>query len=242
MLLEINRLTKSYGGVTALNNVSLTVDNSEIIGLVGDNGAGKSTLMKCITGTENADSGTLAFNGTPLKNHSPYISRQMGVEMIYQNLNLCPQQNVTTNLFLGHEIRKSLLGFKTPFLAHSQMEKAAKTILSGLNSDIDVTQKVQFLSGGQQQAVAIARAILFSPKLVIMDEPTASLAVKEIPKVLNIIKNLKKTGITVILISHRLSDIFEVSDRIVFMRRGEIRLDTPANKTSIEDITQKIIA
>lgn len=234
--LEVNALNKHYGGVHALKDISFSLNAGTVLGLVGDNGAGKSTLMKCITGAENPDSGYIRFNGYDVS-HKPHDSRMAGIEMIYQDLNLCPQLDVTTNIFLGREIKTA-----TCFLNDRLMQDKAREILERLNADISISTPAGLLSGGQQQAVAIARALLADPKLLIMDEPTAALGVREVEKVLKLIQSLKANGITVIIISHRLTDIFEVADRIILMRRGEIRDDKPVSQTSLQDITEKILA
>lgn len=237
-LLEAKNLQKYYGGVHALKDVSLRIDAGEVVGLVGDNGAGKSTLMKCVTGAERHDGGTITFAGRTLEPGSPHDSRGSGIEMIYQNLNLCPQLDVVSNIFLGRELRKSWLFF----LDGRAMRKKAGEILASLNAEIDPGSVVGKLSGGQQQAVAIARAMTFNPRLVIMDEPTAALGVREVAKVLALIKNLKAQGIAVIIISHRLADIFEVADRIVFMRRGEVREDRPAKDITLSELTALLVS
>ncbi len=234
--LEIQSINKHYGGVHALKDVSFSLDAGTVLGLVGDNGAGKSTLMKCITGAENPDSGHIRFNDHDVS-HRPHDSRMAGIEMIYQDLNLCPQLNVTTNIFLGREIKTA-----TCFLNDRLMQNKAQEILQRLNADIPINTPAGLLSGGQQQAVAIARSLLAEPKLLIMDEPTAALSVREVEKVLKLIQSLKANGITVVIISHRLSDIFEVADRVILMRRGEIREDKPISQTSLQDITEKMLA
>ncbi len=241
MLLHINELQKHYGGVHALAGVSLTVNTGEVVGLVGDNGAGKSTLMKCITGSESPDSGTITFNDAPLSFGDPHGSRRAGIEMIYQDLNLCPQHDATANIFLGREMKGSFFGVPLPFLDLAEMEKRAQALLGGLNSEINIRKCVGALSGGQQQAVAIARALLFKPKLLIMDEPTAALGVKESARVLDLIRTLKKQGISIILISHRLGDIFEVADRVVLMRHGAVVEDKAISETSIGELTSRIL-
>jgi ABC-type sugar transport system ATPase subunit len=182
---------------------------------VGDNAAGKSTLMKIVTGTYSMDDGEIYIEGNRIFHNGPQVSKKLGIEMVYQNLQLCPNLDVPANLFLGRELNNKY------FLKKRQMEVEAISILEKLKIDIlDPRLRVDKLSGGQQQAVAIGKAVSFNPKVVIMDEPTANLAVKEIGKVLGIIMNLKSHGISVIIISHRLEDIFTVSDRIFVLKHG----------------------
>ena len=242
MLLQIEHLHKHYGGVRALDDACFSLNVGEVLGLVGDNGAGKSTLLKCITGSELPDGGMLRFNGQTLVSGDPHETRLAGIEMIYQNLNLCGQQSVLSNIFLGRELRLRFIGFETPLIDLRAMERAVKALMSNLNSNIDIRKKTNTLSGGQQQAVAIARALLFQPKLLIMDEPTAALGIKEIAKVLDLIKSLKKQGIAVIIVSHRLADIFAVSDRVILMRHGKICEDKPVSELSLTELTHRILA
>lgn len=214
-LLELSDISKSFRGLRALDGVSLQLGRNQVLGLVGDNAAGKSTLMKIISGTYTADAGHIVFDGREVKHNSPKRARDLGIEMVYQNLQLCPNLDVPSNLFLGREIQRG------GFLDKKSMETATTEILEKLQIEMqNPLLRVDLLSGGQQQAVAISKAVSFNPKLVIMDEPTANLAAMEIGKVLELIVSLKDHGISVIIISHRLDDIFEVSDRIMVLRRG----------------------
>lgn len=242
MLLQSEHLDKHYGGVCALDNVSLSLGQAEILGLVGDNGAGKSTLMKCITGAESPDGGTVIFNGTVLASGSPHASRQAGIEMIYQTLELCAQQDVVSNVFLGRESSLHLAGVRLPFLDSGFMRKTATSLIAQLNENIDVKRKAGTLSGGQRQAVAIARALLFQPRLLIMDEPTAALGLRESTKVLDLVRILKQKGISVILISHRLRDIFETADRVALMKHGKIAGNWAIDKISLPELAERIMA
>jgi simple sugar transport system ATP-binding protein len=242
MLLKIDTLHKRYGGVHALAGVSLQVEAGQVLGLMGDNGAGKSTLVKCITGSECPDSGTIAFNGAELVLGNPSASRAAGIEMIYQDLNLYPQADAIFNIFLGCELRLRVGKFRLPLLDKRTMQAAARQIVTQLNAEIDVSKPVRLLSGGQQQAIAIARALQLKPRLLIMDEPTAALGVKERSKVLGLIKTLKQQGLTVIIISHNLNDIFEVSDRVVLMRHGAMKADWFVSDTSPAQVSQSLLA
>lgn len=241
MLLHIENLNKHYGGVQALEDVSLSLEAGMIVGLVGSNGAGKSTLMKCITGAEIPDTGSIILNGQPVNAGDPHHSRFAGIEMVYQDLDLCLQKNAIFNIFLGREYSITLCGIKTFILDKIQMERTAHALIGQLNANIDIRKKVSDLSGGQQQAVAIARSLLHQPHLLILDEPTAALGVQETVKVLELIKSLKQQGMTIILISHKLSDIFEVADRVILMRHGKICEDKKISETSLQELTRKII-
>jgi simple sugar transport system ATP-binding protein len=219
-MLEMRNIHKSFGGLKALDGVTFEVRHGEILGLVGDNAAGKSTLMKILTGFYHADSGTIVVDGKEVVIDSPHTSKRLGIEMVYQNLELCQNLNVPENLFLGREM--VFEGF-FKFLRRRRMEAASVEILHRLKIDIrDPRKNVDKLSGGQQQAVAIGKAVSFGPKVLILDEPTANLAIKEIDKVLELVQRLKEQGISVIFISHRLDDVFCVCDRITVLRGGRI--------------------
>lgn len=222
MLLELHGVKKRFGAIEALQSVSLSVDAGEIVGLVGDNGAGKSTLMKVVTGVYTPDEGRVVFDGRDVTREPPRTRRLLGIEMIYQDLALARQQNVASNIFLGREPVKRFLGI--PYrIDREAMEIRARDILQRLGVEIpSVRMPVGKLSGGQQQTVAIARALTFEPRLVIMDEPTAALAVREVEHVLDVTRALKGQGIGVIFISHRLNDVLAVCDRIVVLRRGRV--------------------
>lgn len=241
MVLEIQNIDKSFGGIHALNDVSFSVQSGEIIGLVGDNGAGKSTLMKCVSGVVVPDSGDIYFEKKKIPLGQASLIRDHGIEMIYQDLALCPQQDVVSNIFLGREKMITIQGYQVPFLDRRTMKNRAQEILKKLNADIDLNSVVGDLSGGQQQAVAIARAMVDIPRLVIMDEPTAALGVKESRKVINLIKNLKKQNVTVIMISHHLPDVFETATRIVVMKHGSVDYDTSVTKTTLKAITERLL-
>lgn len=242
MLLKIENLKKNYEGVQALDGISLSLEAGTVIGLAGDNGAGKSTLMKCITGAEIPDEGCITFNGKVLSPGDPHHSRSAGIEMVYQDLDLYPRQNTVFNIFSGRESLATFGNVRLPFLDKKGMEKTAKSVIEQLNAGIDVRKNVGSLSGGQRQAVAIARSLLCNPRLLIMDEPTAALGVQEVEKVLELIRTLKKQGIAVILVSHRLTDIFDVADRVVLMRHGKFYEDKNIADTSLQELTQKILA
>lgn len=233
-MLQIKDLQKNFLGVRALNKISLTLSEG-IVAFVGDNGAGKSTLMKCISGATKADSGSIIFNDLEISGDTPVETRQLGIEMIYQNLSLCKQQDIVTNVFLGKELRRSV------FLDRNAMREKCASVFEELGIDIKPSSVVGALSGGQQQLVAITRAIIREPKLLIMDEPTAALGVKEVERVLSLIVKLKNKGIAIAMVTHRLNDIFQVADRIVVMSHGEIKFDLKPQETDLRDLTLRII-
>jgi len=231
-LLELADVRKNFGTVEVLRGVSFSVEAGSVVGLVGDNGAGKSTLMKTITGVYRPDGGEIHFDGASLADKDPHAIRDLGIEMIYQDLALAEMRDVASNIFLGREITRNVLG--VDFIDYKRMEIEAGKMIEKLGARVkSVRQAAGQLSRGQQQSVAIARALTFNPRLVIMDEPTAALAVREIEHVLDLIRNLKSRGIAVILISHRLSDVFAVCDRIVVLRQGAVTADDPTAATSM---------
>lgn len=235
-IIQANNIHKSFGGLHALTDVSLDIRCGEIVGLVGDNAAGKSTLMKILTGTYQADEGRIFFEGEEVFITNPRVSKQLGIEMIYQDLELCQNLDVPANLFLGREI---LTGGFFGLLKERQMESEAITILRKLKIDIKSPRlEVNKLSGGQQQAVAVGKAVSFNPKIVLMDEPTANLAFIEIDKVLELILLLKKQGISIIFISHRLDDVFKVSDRIFVLKHGHLVAVKEKVKTNKNEIVK----
>ena len=235
-VLEMKGIYKAFGGLKALDGVNMEIRCGEILGLVGDNAAGKSTLMKILTGFYHADSGKILVDGKEVSIDSPHTSKSLGIEMVYQNLELCQNLNVPENLFLGRELTRERV-FK--FLKRKKMETASVEILHRLKIDIkDLRKKVDKLSGGQQQAVAIGKAVSFDPKVLILDEPTANLAVKEIDKVLELVMRLKENGIPVIFISHRLDDVFKVCDRIFVLRRGRVAAVKKTSQTNHDEIVR----
>ncbi|MHB1956876.1 MAG: ATP-binding cassette domain-containing protein [Sulfobacillus sp.] len=232
--MAIRHLSKSYGSVKAVDDVSLDVNAGEVVGLVGDNGAGKSTFLSLLSGYNRKDAGEFVYKGKSVTITSPRTSRRnLNIEMIYQNLSLAPDLPVWQNVFLGEELRRFFL-----FLNKRQMIERTRDVLKQLNAKVQPTEFVGNLSGGEQQLVAIARALLFERDLIIMDEPTAAISVAKIEDVLQLIRNLKNHGKTVILVSHRLEDILSVADRIVVFSLGKIR-DILENKNlSIEDLVR----
>ena len=232
-LVQMRGIVKDFGAVRALRGADLNLWPSEVLGLVGDNAAGKSTLMKILTGVHRPDSGELVFDGEPVAFNSPQDSRALGIEMIYQNLALAQNLDVVANVFLGREHMRTVIRGLLGWLDEPRMERDTRNLLDQLRINIaSLRTNVERMSGGQQQAVAIARAVAFQARVVIMDEPTASLAVKEVGKVLDLVRQLRESGVSVILISHRLQDVFTVCDRVMVLRNGE----RVAERT-IKDIT-----
>lgn len=241
-LLEIKELSKNFGNIKVIDKVSLTVEKGSVVGLVGDNGAGKSTLMKIITGIHKPSSGSVLLEGQNITSITTSKIRLLGIEMIYQDLALARQQDISSNIFLGREPVKKIFGINLGLVDKKKMDEDSIKIIKDLGANVpSVKYQAGLLSGGQQQTIAIARALTFSPKLVIMDEPTAALAVKEVQHVLDLILKLKSDGISVILISHRLNDIFDVSDRIIVLRQGQIVTEKIKTETSMNQIVSYIV-
>ena len=241
-ILELSGVEKSFGAVQVLHGVDLNVDAGQVLGLVGDNGAGKSTLMKSITGVYSTDKGNISFDGTDVTRLDPGERREMGIEMIYQDLALAAQQDVANNIFLGREPTKRMLVFIPSFVDKKRIDRQAQEMLDRLGVHVpSVHIPVGMLSGGQQQTIAIARALTFKPKLVIMDEPTAALAVREVESVLKLIEQMRAEGIATILISHRLNDVFEACGRIVVLRRGNVIADLKRDETDMAEVVSYIV-
>lgn len=219
VILEAKNVSKFFGTITALKDANLSLRSGEVLGVVGDNGAGKSTLMKVLSGLYNPSEGSIYFEGKEVFFSSPRDSQNLGIEMVYQDLSLAENLPIGDNIFLGREPTRSFGPIK--FLDHKKRKQFTEEHLAKLKINVkSADQKVEELSGGQRQAVAIARATAFDAKIVIMDEPTAALAVKEVGKVLDLIRGLKNLGVGVIVISHRMDDIFSVSDRVMALFQG----------------------
>ncbi|VAW20986.1 ABC transporter, ATP-binding protein (cluster 2, ribose/xylose/arabinose/galactose) [hydrothermal vent metagenome] len=241
-LLSLSNIHKSFGAVDVLHGIDLEVEAGEVVGLVGDNGAGKSTLMKTVTGIYHPDQGQILLDGKSLLDMDPGARRALGVEMIYQDLALAKQQDVASNIFLGREPTRFFLGFIPGMIDKRTMDKKAQQMIDRLGAHLpSINRAVGSFSGGQQQTVAIARALTFDPKIVIMDEPTAALAVREVQSVLDLIRQLKSQGIAVILISHRLNDVFSVTDRIVVLRHGRVTANLATAKTTMNEVVASIV-
>jgi simple sugar transport system ATP-binding protein len=234
-LVEMKGIRKNFGAVQALKGVDLTLHHNEVLGLVGDNAAGKSTLMKVLSGAYVADEGDILLEGEKASITKPEDSRHLGIEMVYQDFALAGNIDVAGNIFLGRERTLGGLGKLLQILNRRGMDEASRELLGRLKIEVEsVRQKVNELSGGQRQAVAIGRATAFNAKVVIMDEPTASLSVSAIEKVLELIKQLKEHQVSVIIISHRLEDILSVSNRVMVLRLGR-RVGDMENKGVTKD-------
>tara|TARA_Y200000002_G_scaffold366459_1_gene357436 strand:+ start:3229 stop:3993 length:765 start_codon:yes stop_codon:yes gene_type:complete len=223
-VLQAKGINKRYGKVVALDNADLELYKNEVLGVIGDNGAGKSTLIKALCGAVQPDSGEILLDGKTVTFDSPIEARKTGIETVYQNLALSPALTIADNMFLGREIyKKGFMGKFLRFLDQSGMQEMARKKLSelGLLTIQNINQQVETLSGGQRQGVAVARATAFGTKVIIMDEPTAALGVKESRRVLELIGEVKARGIPIILISHNMPHVFEVSDRIHIHRLGQ---------------------
>ena len=239
-IVEMQDITKTYGHVEALRGVNFHVVRNEIVGLVGDNAAGKSTLIKILSGAIKPDSGKILIDGQEQKILNPALSRKLGIETVYQTFALVDNLPIYANIFLGRFLRKNLLGV-LPILDKRVMRKESWNLIKLLDIDFDsVNRRVSDLSGGQRQAVAIARSIFFNPRLLILDEPTAGLALKEVKRIEDIVLGLKEKGISIILISHRLESIFRTSDRIVILRSGTKVLDELTNHLRSNLVVEKM--
>lgn len=233
---------KRFGGLTAVNNVSFELYPGEVVGLVGDNAAGKSTLIKCISGVYQADEGEIFFQGRRANFARPIDARRTGIETIYQDLALAGNLGVSANIFMGREVKKKYLGGLIHTLDETFMTAASQKVLDTLDIHFaNFGEKIERLSGGQRQAVAIARAVYWQAKLMIMDEPTNNLGVVEQRKVLDLINKLREEGVPVILISHTLPDVFAVTNRIVVMHRGRRVAEKRTGETDSREIVQYMV-
>lgn len=240
-ILQCTGISKFFGGLTALDNVDFAVTPGEVVALLGDNGAGKSTLIKCISGVYKPEHGQIKFDGQDIVHSTPAQVRERGIETIYQDLALAENLDVGANVFLGKEKMKRVMGL-IPVTDDDYMRTEAEKVLDRLDIHIpSLKQKLVNLSGGQRQAVAIARAIYWNARLVIMDEPTAALGVPEQRKVLDLVRSLRDQNIPVIIISHTMQDVMEVADRMVVMRRGKMVADVPRAEATVDLIVKHII-
>jgi ABC-type sugar transport system ATPase subunit len=241
-LLSIRKMTKRFGGLVAVNEVSWDVYPGEVVGLLGDNGAGKSTLIKCISGVYQADEGEIYFEGRRSHFVRPIDARREGIETIYQDLALANNLDVGANIFLGREVRKDYLGGLVRMLDEPHMLDESRLALEALEIHFpNLQQPIENLSGGQRQAVAIARAVYWDAKLMIMDEPTNNLGVPEQHKVLDLIRKLRDQGVPVILITHTLPDVFAVSDRLIVMHRGRKVTEKRTSETNTQELVQYMV-
>jgi len=241
-LLQVDHLTKRFGGLVAVDDVSMEVNTGEVVGLVGDNGAGKSTLIKMVSGVYQPDGGEMQFDGRPVAFSGPRQARDLGIETIYQDLALCENLDVGSNIFLGREIMRGYAGGLVKTVDRRKMRDESAGVLTRLDIQVpSLTQHIRNLSGGQRQAVAIARSIYWNARMMIMDEPTAALGVAEQFKVLTLVRTLRDQGVPVIIISHNMQDVFAVADRIVVLRRGKKVGERLAAQTTPDEIVSLMV-
>jgi simple sugar transport system ATP-binding protein len=234
-VLSLRKISKNFGAIRALSDVDLDLDPGEVLGLMGDNGAGKSTLVKIIAGNFPPTSGDILLQDQPVHFHKPVEARQSGIEIVYQDLALCDNLTATANVFLSREIGRRLGPFK--LLDSRAMYERAAGLFGELKSETRPRDLVRRMSGGQRQAVAIARTRLSEAKIVLMDEPTAAISVRQVAEVLDLIRRLRDQGIAIVLISHRMPDVFAVADRVAVFRRGRKVAEKPIAKSSPEEVT-----
>ena len=237
--LAVRGMSKSFGSVQALTDVDLEVRDGEVMALVGDNGAGKSTLIKCIAGIHPYDSGEVLFDGQSVNIHGPKDAASLGIEVVYQDLALCDNLDVVQNMYLGREAHDRFQRLKEPVMEAKTLEVMKGLSVTTIKS---VRQTVATLSGGQRQSVAVARAVLWNSRVVILDEPTAALGVAQTRQVLDLVKRLADQGLAVVLISHNLNDVFEVATRITVLRLGRDVGVYERERTTQQEIVQAITA
>ena len=237
-VLRLAGISKEFGAIRALSDIDLTINAGDVVGLMGDNGAGKSTLVKIIAGNFHATRGAIWFDGKEERFDRPVDARNVGIEVVYQDLALANNVSAAANVFLGREIVRKIGPFS--FLDHKAMNARALQLFTELKSETRPRDLVKQMSGGQRQAVAIARTRLSDAKLVLMDEPTAAISVRQVAEVLDLIRRLRDHGVAVMLISHRMPDVFSVCERVVVLRRGEKRADKLVADSSPEEVTALI--
>jgi simple sugar transport system ATP-binding protein len=240
-IVQMHGIEKYYGAVAALRGMDLDLHRGEAVGIVGDNGAGKSTLMKILCGAVQPSRGEIVLDGIRVAFKSPHEARLSGIEIVYQDLAVIGHLNVSQNVFLGREETKSVLGVR--LLDNRKMEAATQNLLSRLDPTLKhrVRASIDDLSGGQKQSVAVARAMAFDPKVMILDEPTAALSVEKIERMLNLIRSLKESGLAVILISHRIQDIMSVCDRVLVMKSGTLVKSLEVRTTDVDQIVKLMV-
>jgi simple sugar transport system ATP-binding protein len=234
-VLELNNVSRHFGAIQAVNDVSFALEPGEVVGLMGDNGAGKSTLVKMIAGNFRPTHGTMRMDGRELVMHKPVDARRHGIEIVHQDLALCNNLTAAANVFLGREMHRWLGPIR--LLDYAGMYKRSGQIFAELKSETRPRDIIKQMSGGQRQAVAIARTRLSDAKIVLMDEPTAAISVRQVAEVLNLIRRLREQGIAVVLISHRMPDVFDVADRVIVLRRGRKVADRRIAESSPEEVT-----
>jgi ABC-type sugar transport system ATPase subunit len=235
-VLEARGISKHFGPVQALRNVDFSVYSGEVVALIGDNGAGKSTLINVLTGVLPLESGEIIFDGAPVRFASPHEARESGIETVYQDLAVAPHLDAVANIFLGRERRTSGVPGVLGFLDNPRMRSETEEQLANLRVRVpNLERRLVTLSGGQRQGVAVARAVMWASKVVIMDEPTAALGVAQTAMVLDLIRQVRDTGIPVVFISHNMPNVFQIADRIVVLRLGEVVAELDPRTASVED-------
>jgi D-xylose transport system ATP-binding protein len=241
-LVEMRGISRAFGGVAALQNVDLAVYRNEVVALLGDNGAGKSTLIKILAGALSADTGEILLDGRKVSIDSPRDAKDLGIETVYQDLALCDNLDVPTNLFLGRELMRPILGPLLSIFDRRRMAGETRDLLGRLKIELGSLQiPVRSLSGGQRQSVAIAKSVYFNAKLVIMDEPTAALGVRQTEKVLGLVRELRQSGLAIVYISHILEDVFRVADRMVVLKNGRKIGERLTARTDRDEIVRMMI-
>ena len=234
-LLELKAVSKHFGAIEALAGIHFHLEPGQIVGLMGDNGAGKSTIVKIIAGNFPPSAGEITLEGKPVHFHKPVEARAAGIEVVYQDLALCNNLSASANVFLGREKMRRFGPFQ--LLDDRAMNERSRVLFAELKSETRPADAVRSMSGGQRQAVAIARTHLSKAKIVLMDEPTAAISVRQVAEVLDLLRRLRDQGIAIVLISHRMPDVFTVADRIVVLRRGHKVADKPIHESSPEEVT-----
>ncbi len=234
-VLELENVSKYFGAIHALTDVSVSLERGQVVGLMGDNGAGKSTLVKIIAGNFRPTHGTVRLEGAELVMHRPVEARQHGIEIVHQDLALCDNLTAAANVFLGRELQRGV--WPLSVLDYATMYRRAGQIFAELKSETRPRDLVRQMSGGQRQAVAIARTRLSDAKILLLDEPTAAISVRQVAEVLNLIRLLRDQGLAIVFISHRMQDVFSVADRIVVLRRGRKVADKAILASSLEEVT-----
>ena len=234
---EVRNISKKYGAVTALDDVTMQLYPGEVVGLVGDNGAGKSTLVRILSGAEQPDEGEILIEGKAVHFNSPSDSRNFGIETVFQDLALCPHLNAVQNMYLGREVpRKGILG-KLGFLDHEVMRQGSEDAFRDLGATVrSLTASTGSMSGGQRQSIAVARSAAWATKVLFFDEPTAALGVVQKKNVLNLVRRVRDKGIGIVFISHSMPEVLEISDRVQVMRRGLTIADYKTSETNLEEL------
>ena len=237
-ILKLNNISKYFGAIVALDKVNLNLNQGEVLGLMGDNGAGKSTLIKIIAGNFKQTEGQITFENEKVEFSKPMDARNKGIEVVYQDLALCDNLTAASNIFLTREIKKRIGPFS--IINFSKMFERAGHIFSELKSETLPRELVKMMSGGQRQAIALARTKLTKAKMILLDEPTAAISVRQVAEVLDLIKHMKNEGMSIIIVSHRMPDVFAVSDRIAVLRRGRLVANKNIKNSSPEEVTALI--